>query len=81
LRNNCLTFRGIICQKWLPFNTFTDEDGELIKLRPKVFSSGDHPTFLNITYNKNTIVLEGIGLETGTFGFRLEVRDHLDQVC
>ncbi|KAI6175761.1 Peptidase S72 domain-containing protein [Aphelenchoides bicaudatus] len=72
--------RGIICQKWLPYNTFTDEDGYLTNLHPKVFSSGDHPTFLNITYNKNNIILEGIALETGTFGFRLEVRDKLDQI-
>jgi hypothetical protein len=73
-------FSGILCQKWLPFNTFTDEDGGLINLKPKVYSSGEHPTFMNITNKDNTIVLEGIALETGTFGFRLEVRDHLNQV-
>ena len=74
-------FSGILCHQWLAYNTFTDaEDGTLNKLRPEVFAVGDHSNFLAVTHAKDTIALEGIGLETGTFTFRLQVRDRSNNV-
>ncbi|KAI6187210.1 CBR-DGN-1 protein [Aphelenchoides besseyi] len=74
--------RGILCHQWLPYNTFADSQGTtLVNLHPQVFSTGEHPNFLNVTIDNSRVALEGIGLKVGTYNFRLQVRDRSNNVA
>lgn len=72
--------RGILCVINIPENTFVDaEDGTTSKLKLKIYSIDQQKNFL--TALSNSVQIEGVSIQTGSFKFRIEARDTKNQVC
>uniref|UniRef100_A0A1I7YHY9 Peptidase S72 domain-containing protein n=1 Tax=Steinernema glaseri TaxID=37863 RepID=A0A1I7YHY9_9BILA len=71
--------RGIICVLNIPPKTFLDpEDGDETKLRLSVHATITSQNFLSMV--EGSPKMQGVPMEKGTFGFRLEARDSSNQV-